>query len=446
MRTWLPAVLSIALSGIVANGVFAQDWPNWRGPNFNGSAEAKNLPVEFSLSKNVKWSASLPGTSSATPVIRGNRVYTTSADFNRQKLLVHCLDRATGKVLWQDEMGTGYRSGNEGSAVRLDERSHYAAPSPATDSKRVVFFFGNGDLAAYSHAGKKLWQRNLQKDYGDFAFQWTFSSSPQLWNHRLYVQILQRDQPVGPRGKNGARSFLLALDPETGQEQWRSERPSVARNESRESYATPIPVEVAGRKQLLIAGGDVITGHDPENGKELWRWGTWNDGHREVWWRLVPSPVVGDGVVLVCAPKRAPVYATKLGGNGELPADFLAWRSEDRSVVTSDVPTPLFYQGAFFVLSDVRKSLSRVDPKSGKVLWSIDMPGNQMYWGSPAGADGKIWCIDLDGYVAVVDATSGKVLARNAVGAEGAEIRGSIAVAHNRLFIRTHDRLLCIGN
>ncbi|MFY7953020.1 MAG: PQQ-binding-like beta-propeller repeat protein, partial [Armatimonadaceae bacterium] len=273
MRTLYAALLVGGCALSMPGPALSQDWPNWRGPQFNGSTEAKNLPVEFSREKKVVWSTPLPGTSAATPVVRGSRVYTTSADFARQKLIVHCLDRSSGKILWQDEMGTGYRSGNEGSAVRLDERSHYAAPSPTTDGKRVVFFFGNGDLAAYTHAGKKLWQRNLQKDYGDFAFQWTFSSSPQLWNNRLYLQILQRDRPVGARGKDDARSFLLSLDPETGKEQWRTERPSVAKNESRESYATPIPVEVSGKKQLLLAGGDVVTGHDPENGRELWRWG-----------------------------------------------------------------------------------------------------------------------------------------------------------------------------
>ncbi len=445
MRFLQSIAAACAAISFTAMAAHAQDWPNWRGPNHNGSIEAKGLPVVFDKEKGLAWSTTMPGIRAAPPVIRGNNVYTTSADFAKQLLWVHCVDRRTGKILWQEPMGSGYKSGGEGSLVRLDERSHYAAPSPVVDAKRVVFFFGNGDLAAYTHEGRKLWQRNLQRDYGDFAFQWTFSSSPQLWNKRLYVQILQRDQPVGPRGRNQAKSFLLSLDPETGQEQWRAERPSVARNESRESYATPIPFERNGRRELLLAGGDVLTGHDPETGKELWRWGTWNEGHRELWWRLVPSPVVGGDVVLVCAPKRAPVFATKLGGSGELgPAD-LAWRSDDRSVLTSDVPTPAFHAGSFYILSDVRKSLSKVDAATGTISWSIEMPGNQMYWGSPTVADGKVYCIDLDGWVAVVDAANGKLLARNPMGTEGAEIRSTIAVAHGRLFIRTHDRLTCVG-
>src|SRR4029079_16307251 len=96
--------------------------------------------------------------------------------------------------------------------------SNYASPSPVTDGKRVVFFYGNGDLVAYDFAGEKIWSRNLQRDYGDFSFGWTFSSTPQLFDGRLSAQVLQRDQPVSGRVRQGAEPFLLALEPATGKE------------------------------------------------------------------------------------------------------------------------------------------------------------------------------------------------------------------------------------
>lgn len=416
-----------------------QDWANWRGPNYNGSSEATGLPVTFSTTSGVKWATPLPGPSAATPIVSGDGVFTTAADFSKQQLLVYCLDRATGKVRWQNAMGSGYQSGGQGSKVQLDERGHYAQPSPVADGKRVFFFFGNGDLAAFDLKGTKLWQRNIQQDYGDFAFQWTFSSSPVLWRGKLYLQILQRNQPVGPRGKGKPESFLLAMDPATGKELWRSVRPSEAIMESCESYGTPMPYEANGKRQLVITGGDVVTGHDPETGKELWRWGTWNEGHREAFWRQVPSVVVAGEVALICAPKRAPVYAAKLDGSG------LAWKSDDRSPVTSDVPTPLYYRDSFYVLSDVRKALSCVDPKTGTVRWSVPTPGRQMCWGSPTGADGKLYVIDLNGTVFVFDAMTGKLLAENPLGTEGAEIRATVVPAYGNLFVRTHEKLFCLG-
>jgi outer membrane protein assembly factor BamB len=347
MRTTLKISFITALSILtlqMTGGAGAQDWPNWRGPNYTGSTTASSLPVTFSPTKNVKWARDLPGPSAATPIIFGDSVFVSSVDSKNETLTALCLDRKTGAIKWQHPVSSGYQpAGGEGNKVQMDGRSNYASPSPVTDGTRVVFFFGNGDLAAFDMSGKKLWQRNIQKEYGDFAFQWTFSSSPQLYDGKLYLQVLQRDQPVGERGKPDAKSFLLALQPDTGTELWRHVRPSTAIMESREAFTTPIPHQRGdGSKEIIIAGGDFVTGHSTETGKELWRWGTWNPDHRQSSWRLVPSPVVGDGVVLVCAPKRQPVYAARVTKGAGTETASLAWKSEERSVVSSDVPTPLF--------------------------------------------------------------------------------------------------------
>ena len=188
---------------------------------------------------------------------------------------------------------------------------------------------------------------------------------PTFYDGRLYLQVLQRDVPVNGRGRKDGPidSFLLALDPKTGNELWKVIRPSDARQESLESYSTPIPFTDNGRTELLIAGGDCLTAHDPANGKELWRWGSWNPT-KITHWRLVPSPVAGRGVVLACAPKGSPVYAVKAGATGTLDVSGLAWTSTERET-SSDVSTPLFYQDRFYLLNSDRKTLSRVVPGSG---------------------------------------------------------------------------------
>lgn len=433
---------------LLAAPSLAQDWPHWRGPAFDGSSPATDLPTEFDRSKNVKWAVDLPGPGAGTPIVHGERVFVTSSVPEVEKLVALCLDRVSGRVLWEREAGSGYQPGDAGTPIMLHGRSNYASPSPVTDGELVVFFFGSGDLLAYDVSGKELWRRNLQQDYGDFSFQWTFSASPTLYEGLLFMPVLQRDETVHGRGKRDNPSFLLAMEPATGATVYRHVRPSDAHKESLESYATPIPYQdEGGRKQLLLVGGDVITGHDPRTGDELWRWGTWNPGHREIWWRLVPSAVVGGGVALACAPKRAPVYAVKLGGSGDLGAEGLAWRSEGRpNPVSSDVPTPLFYGGKFYVLSDVREALSRVDPASGEVEWSVPMPGRPRWRSSPTGADGRIWCMNHAGDVVVLDAEDGGIVHTAAMGDEGDDgIRSTIAVAHGNLFIRTHTTLYCIG-
>ena len=247
------------------------------------------------------------------------------------------------------------------------------------------------------------------------------------------------------RADRPIESYLLALDPATGQTLWRHVRPSDAVAESLEAFSTPVPFEVEGRKEILLAGGDCLTGHDPETGRELWRWGTWNPG-KIGHWRLVPSPVAGGGVVLACAPKGSPVYAIKAGGNGLLKDSAIAWKSDQKREISSDVPTPLFFENDFFILSDVRKNLSRVDPATGNVKWTVELPGRRKFEASPTGADGKIYLLNFSGEVVVVEAAKGAILSTIAMGEEGDDMtRSTIAVAQGQLFIRTNHKLWCVA-
>ena len=389
---------------------------NWRGPLYNGSSpdgsSERNLPVKFDEDKGCKWKASLPGSSAATPIIFNNYVFVSSIleiNETKNKGREACLRCAlTGLPEIFCGKGGGERlpsGGGDGTDYLLDSKSNYASPSAVTDGERVVFFFGNGDLVSYSLDGKEQWRRNIQKDYGDFCFQWTFSSSPTLHEGRLYLPVLQRNEKVHGRGKPDSPSYLLCMDPSTGKTIWRHYRSSKAKKESLESFGTIIPHD----GQLIVAGGDVLTGHDPSTGKEIWRWGTWNPNHKQEWWRLVPSPVVGSGVVLACAPKKAPVFAAKLGLEGTHEGKSgLVWETSKNETLTSDVPTPLFYDGKFFILSDLRKSLSRVDPKTGNIEWSITLPGKYKWRSSPTAGDGKIYTMNHNAEVLVVSAKTEK--------------------------------------
>ncbi len=429
------------------------DWPTWRGPNYDGSTTSdKPLPVKFDQEKGVKWSTTLPGMGASTPIIIGDRIFLSSVQVTDKKagkgrLLALCLNRANGKVAWKHDAGSGYRPGEgDGNDFQLDSRTTYASPSAVSDGERVIFFYGNGDLVSYDLEGEEQWRRNLQKDYGDFTFQWTFSATPTLYDGKLYLAVLQRDEVTHGRGKPNNPSFLLCMNPANGKTVWKHIRPSDANKESLESFGTVIPYEGAGRKELIIAGGDVLTGHDPATGKEIWRWGTWNPGHREQWWRLVPSPVVGGGVVLACAPKKAPVFAAKLGLKGTHSGkDGLVWETSKHPQITSDVPTPLFYNGKFYVLSDLRQAMSRVDPKTGKVEWSTRMPGKYKWRASPTAADGKIYSMNHNGEVVVMDPSSGEILHVAKMGQTYDDnTRSSVAISDGQLFIRANSKIFCI--
>lgn len=424
----------------------AENWPNWRGPAQNGSSPETGLLTTFSRTEGVKWAADVPGISASVPVVWGGKVFLTAPLQEEKKLVGLCYDATTGKELWRRTISEG--------GLQWDNKSNLASPSPVTDGERVIFLFADAVAASYDLEGNLQWRRDFTETHGAFATQWTYGSSPLLDGGKLYIQVLQRSETFdfqgfqkGTPGKDMA-SYILALDPATGKDLWKVIRPSEAVAESLEGFSSPVCHDVNGQRQLLIVGGDCITGHDAATGKELWRWATWNVekiGH----WRLVPSVVAGDGIALACAPKKNPVYAVKLGGTGTAE---LAWISEPKDA-SSDVSTPAFHNGRFYVLDSDRRSLSCVEAKTGKLLWQGDLGSKAKFEGSPTVADGKVYMTNFWGqvYVAKADGADFELLAVNEMGdgskpnGDASSVRSSVAAANGALFIRTQDKLFCIG-
>ena len=430
------AALALVMSLTAAPAARAENWPQWRGPALNGSSTEKNLPEVLDKTTQV-WEAPMPGPSFATPVVWGDRVFVSSLDPKGQTLLALCVSRTDGKVLWQKEVAPGFSKNG---------RNNMATPSPITDGKSVIFYYGTGDLAAFDLDGNELWKRSITKDHGQFNVLWIYGATGLLYKGTLYIPVLHRDVSVdrGARRDGGgagntpakSESYLLAIDPATGKDKWKVVRPSEAREESLESYATPIPWERPGRTEILVVGGDCITGHDPETGKELWRAGDWNPS-RITHWRLVPSAVVGgDDIVLVCPPKGGKIFAVKGGGSGDVTQTHKAWTSPD---LTSDVCVPLVYDGKFYILDGDRKAISLMDAKTGKQLANTALGGGAVFRASPTGADGKIYCVNEAGDTWVVSADDLRVLGKSSLG--GKTTDATIVVANGTVLVRTADKL-----
>jgi outer membrane protein assembly factor BamB len=321
MRHPLPLLAAFTLT-LTAH---AENWPQWRGPAFNGSSPEKDLPTTWTK-ETAKWVTPLPGPSGATPVVWGDSIFVISPDAQKN-LLLFCINRQDGKPRWQHQLSVGDITKGRGNM---------ASPSPVTDGKTVFALVGTGDLAALDFTGKVLWKRQLGADYGRFAYMWLYGSSPLLFDGKLYVQVLQRnpapsDYPGLAGGDPARESYLLALDPATGKTLWKHARPSDAQGESQESYATPIPHMVAnGKAQLLVLGGDCLTGHDPATGAELWRGSGLNPKRRSDM-RIVPSPVSAAGLAIAAGPKKEPVLAFRTDEKGDVTTSGLAWKIDDRS-------------------------------------------------------------------------------------------------------------------
>lgn len=416
----------------------AENWMQWRGPSLNGSTTETGLPQTLDADKPL-WKFALPGGGSSTPVVFQDKLFVSALDSETKKLVAICLDSATGKPIWRKDAGDGFITTG---------RINLAGPSPITDGKTVWFYYGSGDLAAFDMQGNPLWSRNIQTDYGPFNYQWLYCATPLLHEGKLFVPVLHRDVATGTtdRGRKApggpAESYLLAVDPATGKTIYRHVRPNVAVAESKEAYATPMPYEGNGRKEILIVGADCLTGHDPETGKELWRYGGWNPSNNTTL-RVVPSLIVHDNKVIVCTPQsQGKVIAIKLGGNGEVTSTHRAW---ENSQVKSDVPAPALYQGMLYLLDgDFKKGVNCIDPATGNVKWFTPLTSRGVLRSSPLAADGKVYVMNEDAQVWVLSATDGKVLSTANLATEG-QARGSIIASAGRVFIRTGSTVYGFG-
>jgi outer membrane protein assembly factor BamB len=422
----MKAAIALSICLAAASGL-AANWPQWRGPELNGSTSETNLPATWSKTENVLWSAPLPGPSHATPIIWDESIFINTPDADANLLLM-CLDRHSGALRWQKQVGVGNRAKG---------RNNMASPSPVTDGKTVWTLFGTGDLAAFDFSGNQLWARSLTKEYGRFVINWLYGSSPLLYKGRLYLEVLRRVP---------GDSFLLCLDPQTGSNIWRQVRPTDAIQESQEAYSTPMPSECEGHTEIIVVGGDYVTGHDAATGEELWRGGGLRNFDHRPDSRLVPSPVVADGLLFVCGAKRNPFLAFHDCGRGDITTSGLAWSSSED---TTDCATPLLYQGKLFVLDGDKQTLACFEPKTGKVIWRQPLGVHEIFRASPTGADGKIYCFSEYATAVVLSAADGRVLSTIKMGEADRTDEGlshsTIAAAQGCLFVRTPAHLYCVA-
>jgi outer membrane protein assembly factor BamB len=448
MQRTILSIFALFLLLAFIDALHAQDnWPQWRGPAQNGVSQTKNLPTTWSETENIVWKTPMPSWSGGTPIIWGDRVFVASpsaADPNwqppqsrrgrrsrfgqarnpgGQKLLLICLSKKDGKVLWQRELDTGNR---------LHRKQNNSSPSPVTDGKHVWVMTGTGQVTALNMDGKKIWQKNLQKEYGAFGLNWGYASSPLLYDGKLIIEVLHGMKTDDP-------SYIVALDAQSGREIWQQERPTDARMESPDAYTTPALLQHNGTTQIVITGGDYVTGHDPETGKELWRAGGLNPEKRRNY-RIVASPVVVNDMIYAPTRKK-PLLALKAGGAGDITNSHLVWKWAGAG--SPDVPTPVC-DGTYFYMVDDRGLASCLDAKSGEVIWGPKRTAQGIVSASPVLADGKLYMINEQAVTTVLAAGAAfKHLATNAL--DGSYTLSSPAVSGSHLFIRTSNYLYCIG-
>jgi outer membrane protein assembly factor BamB len=333
------------------------------------------------------------------------------------------LSRTTGEELWRKQI-------DRGNEIKMKHNS--SSPSPVTDGKHVWVVSGNGMVSCFDMDGKEIWKFNVPEKFGRLGLQHGYGSSPLLLDGKLIVQVLHGMRTDDP-------SYLVALNAATGDVVWRVDRPTDAINESPDAYTTPAKLEIGGKKQIVVLGGDYVTGHDAETGVEVWRSGGLNPRKARDY-RIVPSPTVRDGMIF--APTRqTPLLALKVGGKGDITESHRVWSWTGKNA--PDVPTPLT-DGPRFYMVDDGGQMTCLDAKTGEVIWGPEDLGIGRVTASPILADGKLYVTSETAEIGVVQAGAEfKLLSKNTL--DGSYTLSTPAAAGSELFVRTATHLYCIA-
>jgi outer membrane protein assembly factor BamB len=408
--------LSVAL--LFSITAFAENWPQWRGPTANSISGEKNLPVRWSTEENVAWKIPLPAWSGSTPIIWGDHIFLNVSEGGN--IALWCIDRRGPKILWKKFLSAGDHQ---------ERKQNMSTPSPVTDGKNVWVMTGTGILKAFDYDGNELWARDIQKDYGRFGLNWGYASSPLLYEDSLFVQVIHGMRTRDP-------SYIMRIEKATGKTLWRIERPTVAIRESHDSYSTPLAAKSGGETQIVVLGGDVVTGHDPKNGEELWRMTGFNPNNAQDF-RTVASATYADGVIYAPTRER-PLQAFRIGGRGDIAKTNLLWQFNNGP----DVPTPLV-DGKYFYSVNDRGIVWCLDAKSGEQIYGGQRMKPGTYSGSPILADGKIYITNEDGLTTVLKAgPQFEILAENSL---NDYVLSTVAISEGQILIRTAQALYCIG-
>lgn len=402
----------------IANVALAENWPQFRGPNGQGISAETNLPVKWSATENIAWRVEIPGLGWSSPIIWGDRIFLTTATEGGVGCHVMCLDRASGKVLWDKQVF-------QQQLKRKEQKNSYATPTPVTDGQLVYAAFNDGSLCALDFDGNIAW---INRDV-PFYSQHGLGASPIIYED-LLIQPRDASSETGDKyvgwQKPWDKSFILALDKKTGKEKWRGKR-----GMSRIAHVTPCIWRDGDKAQLISAAGDVVQGHDLASGELIWTSYGAGEG-------VVPSVVLGDGVVYNATGfTRTTIRATKLGGKGDVTKTHVLWNQ------TTGAPTMSSFvlaKGYLFAVKEDGMAVC-LDQKTGQVVWKQRLRGQ--FSPSPIFADGKIYFLSEQGEATVIE--PGPQYKPIAVNRVEEECQASFAVSGGQIFLRTGKALYCIG-
>ena len=402
-------ILILALLTVKSLSVaLAENWPNWRGPNGDGTSIETNLPTRWDSITNVVWKIPVPGIGHSSPIIWEDNLFITTALPQTQEKVLLCYDSKSGHLKWQK---TVLRSAFENK----HNDNSYASGTPATDGNLVYLSFLDGEdvmVAAYDFTGKQVW---LQRP-GKFSSPHGYSCSPALFEDKVFINGSSQGDP-----------FVVALSKTDGKIIWK-----VLHENSTHSFSTPIFREMAGKMQMIFLGNKEVASYNPDDGTKYW----FVEGPSE---DFTASPVYNEktGLVIISSawPQRY-LLAIKPDGTGNVTKSHVVWRSREGAFY---VPSPVCTDDYLFsTMTNGR--VYCIEIATGRILWTEDM-GKQ--YSSAVLADGLVYMPNDEGLITVIKpGPAFDAIARNPI---GERMNASPAISDGKIYLRGYKHLFCIG-
>ncbi len=418
-RAWRSALIPLlALALFSSTPLLADDWPQFRGPDGMGVANAP-VPIQFGPEKNLLWKTKLPGAGGSSPVLFGDRIFLTSytgyavtgepeGSIDRLERHVLCLNRGDGHLLWDKTVPTRLP---EEEGIR--ESHGYASSTPAVDAERVYVFFGKSGVFAFDHAGAQLWQA----DVGDKTHGWGSGASPVLHEEVALINASVESES------------LYALDRKSGAITWRAEG-------VREAWNTPHLVKTdAGNTEIVVPIIEQVLAFDPANGEQLWHCAT------DIPWYMAPSAVSRDGIVYCIGGRPGYSLAVRAGGRGDVTATHRLWATKKGS----NVPSPILLGDQLYWMHDNLGIASSASTATGELVYEQRINRAGMVYGSPVLAGEHLYYVTREGRVYVVKAAPRFELVATNDLADGGVFNASPAAVDGKLYIRSDGWLYCFG-
>ena len=396
---------------IEVEGEGANYWPRWRGPSGQGVVPTGSYVDRWSPTTNVKWKAPVPGAGNSSPIIWGDHIFLTTAYDGGRRLSMLAFKRSSGERLWETFIPID-------TVEHVHQKNGHASATPATDGTLVYASFGRHGLVAVDFSGKIAWHQK----FSEIANYHGPAGSPVLYKDRVF---LYQDQKPTP----DQTAFVAAFDKRTGRQIWRTPRTETV------GWGTPVVIRAGDRDELVVSSQRRVAAYNPDTGQELWSVGG-------LTFEVIPTPVVGEGLVFCSSGRAGPTLAIRPGGRGDVTDTHVAWNSPKGSPF---VPSGVLHDGLLYLVNDMQSIATVYEAKSGELMYQgrMGVAQREGFSASPVVVNGKVYFTNDEGETFVLQA--GRTFNLLHTNTLGARTLASPALVDGIWYWRTVEGLVAIG-